>query len=262
MRIRTSVAALLAAVAITGIAGCGDDDSSSTGASASSGSGGPLVVSAATSLKQAFERYGGADGVRFQFAGSDELAAQIQQGLRPDVFASANTRLPDDLHSRGLVGRPTVFASNRLVIAVPADSTKVRSVEDLETPGTTIAIGSETVPIGSYTRGVLARLGSSESAAILANVRSNEPDVGGIVGKVSQGAVDAGFVYVTDVQGAGGRLRAIELPASVQPAVAYGAAVVDGAEHPEEAQAFIDGLLTGEGAADLRAAGFLPPPRG
>jgi molybdate transport system substrate-binding protein len=178
------------------------------------------------------------------------------------VFASANTRLPDELHAEGLVGRPVVFAANRLVIAVPAEDAKVASVEDLGSAGTTIAIGSESVPIGAYTRRVLARLGSAQSEAILANVRSNEPDVGGVVGKVAQGAVDAGLVYVTDVQGSGGKLRAIELPARIQPSVAYAAAVVEGAEHPQAAERFIDGLLSGSGAAALRAAGFEPPPAG
>ncbi len=96
--------------------------------------------------------------------------------------------------------------------------------------------------------------------AILANVRSNEPDVGGVVGKVAQGAVDAGFVYVTDVQAAGGELKAIELPAELKPQVAYGVAVVKGAKHPEQAKAFVDGLLRGAGREALDRAGFLPPP--
>lgn len=261
---RSIAAALLALVLALGLAACGDDDGGDGATTGSGGGDSALVVSGATSLKQAFEQYGDELGgdVRFQFAGSDELAAQIRQGVRPDVFASANTTLPDELHADGLVGRPTVFASNSLVIAVPAEGARVRSVEDLAEPGTTIAIGSESVPIGAYTRRVLARLGDAESAAILANVRSNEPDVGGVVGKIAQGAVDAGFVYVTDVEGAGGELRAIPLPASVQPSVAYGASVVEGAEHPEEARRFIDGLLTGAGADALREAGFEPPPDG
>lgn len=241
------------------LAACGSDDDG--GSTAAGDAGGELVVSAATSLKDAFEAYR-PEGVKFQFAGSDELAAQIRQGVRPDVFASANTRLPDELHAEGLVGRPVVFASNRLVIAVPAGSDAIRSVDDLARPGTTIAIGSESVPIGAYTRRVLERLGTAQSEAILANVRSNEPDVGGVVGKVAQGAVDAGLVYVTDVQGAEGKLEAVELPDSVQPSVAYGASVVEGAEHPEEAQAFIDGLLDGAGAQALLDAGFAPPPAG
>jgi molybdate transport system substrate-binding protein len=91
-------------------------------------------------------------------------------------------------------------------------------------------------------------------------VRSNEPDVGGVVGKVAQGAVDAGFVYVTDVKGADGRLRAITLPEELQPQVAYGVAVVKGAKNPEQAKAFVDGLISGDGRKRLDAAGFLPPP--
>ncbi len=93
-------------------------------------------------------------------------------------------------------------------------------------------------------------------------MRTEEPDVKSIVGKLVEGAVDAGFVYVTDVDATGGKLRAIELPASLQPSVAYGAAVVTGAPHPQAARRFLAGLLHGAGAADLRAAGFEPPPAG
>ena len=249
-------AALVAAALLAG--GCGGED-------ASGGSGGKprLVVSAAASLKQAFTAYGrsfpSADA-RFSFAGSDELAAQIERGVRPDVFAAANTKLPEELFEAGLVGRPTVFAGNRLVLAVPADGGEVRSLRDLRSPGTALAIGARAVPVGAYTRTVLERLPQAERAAILANVRSEEPDVAGIVGKLSQGAVDAGFVYVSDVRGAGGRLKAIELLAALQPDVAYGAAVVKGARHPAQARAFIEGLLSGDGRRALAAAGFEPPP--
>ena len=88
-------------------------------------------MSAAASLKSAFTEYGeqfqDADA-RFSFAGSDELAAQIEQGVKPDVFAAANTKLPDALYAKGLVEKPTVFAGNRLVLAVPADGSKVGSL--------------------------------------------------------------------------------------------------------------------------------------
>lgn len=255
---RLAAAGLAVAALAIALAGCGG-----SGAGRNGDAGGPLVVSAAASLTGAFTRYGAAfDGgaTRFSFAGSDELAAQIRQGVKPDVFASANTTLPLELHRAGLVGAPVVFAGNRLVVAVPAGAAKVRGVADLGRPGVTIAIGSASVPVGAYTRAVLARLGARQAAAVLANVRSEEPDVKGIVGKLAAGAVDAGFVYVTDVTAANGKLRAIELPASAQPRVAYGAAVVTGAPHPRAARRFLDGLLRGTGAADLRAAGFEPPP--
>jgi molybdate transport system substrate-binding protein len=255
----TGVAVVVAVLLATApLAACGS--ASSHGATATKP---PLLVSAATSLKRAFTAYGSEFApahVRLSFAGSDELAAQIRQGVAPDVFASANTKLPDALHVDGLVGTPVVFAANRLVLAVPASSTKVRSLADLAKPGTTIAIGSPSVPIGAYTRTVLAGLGAAQAGEILANVRSNEPDVGGIVGKVSQGAVDAGFVYVTDVDGSGGALRAIELPARLQPRVAYGVAIVTHTKHPAQARAFVAGLLHGAGQRALHAAGFEPPP--
>ncbi len=240
---------LLASGALA-LAGCGGDDDDT------------LTVSAAASLKRALTEYGGRFDdarARFSFAGSDELAAQIRRGARPDVFAAANTALPEELHAEGLVEEPVTFAGNRLVLAVPADS-GTGSLADVRAPGVSLAIGSESVPVGSYTRSVLSRLPEAESSAILRTVRSEEPDVGGIVGKLTQGAVDAGFVYSSDVRATGGKLKAIELPEALQPAVAYGVAVVKGAKHPDAARAFVEGLLEGDGRRALEAAGFEPPP--
>jgi molybdate transport system substrate-binding protein len=144
---------------------------------------------------------------------------------------------------------------------VPAAS-PVRTVAEVARPGTTLAIGAAGVPVGDYTRAVLAKLPGGAGRAILANVRSDEPDVNGVVGKLTQGAVDAGFVYATDVKAAGDRLRGIALPEEVAPQVSYGVAVVKGAAEPEQARAFVEGLLDGAGRDALLAAGFQPPPRG
>ena len=251
-----AVIAALAAVSILAVTACGDDEA---GGSPSTPD---LRVSAAASLKDAFTRYGDAfqaAHTQFSFAGSDELAAQIRAGAKPDVFAAANAKLPDALYADGLVDKPVAFARNRLVLAVPADGAKVRSLDDLVRDGVTIAMGAPSVPVGSYTRKVLGGLPAAERRAILANVRSNEPDVSGVVGKVAQGAADAGFVYVTDVKAAGGRLRAIELPASLSPEVVYEAAVVKGTDHPHQARAFLKGLLSGAGRDALAQAGFRRP---
>jgi molybdate transport system substrate-binding protein len=235
------------------------------GLSACGSSGEPTItVSGAASLKKAFNAYGAAfhpAHVRFAFAGSDVLAAQIEQGARPGVFASANTKFPQALYKEGLVQKPVVFAFNKLVLAVPAGSTKVRQLADAEKPGTVLSIGTAEVPVGAYTATVLERLPAAQRAALLANVRDREPDVTGIVGKLTEGAADAGFLYVTDVAATHGQLKAIALPASLQPRVAYGAAVVSGSPHEAQARAFVNGLLSGAGRAALRAAGFLPPPQ-
>jgi len=233
------------ATAAAALAGCG-------------GGGSDLRVSAAASLKTPFTN-AYPNGVRLQFAGTDQLAAQIRRGARPDVLAAASTKIPAALYAAALVERPVPFASNRLVLAVPAGERTVRSLADLERPGVSIAVGSPSVPVGAYTRAVLARLPARRSRAILAHVRTEEPDVSGVVGKLAQRAVDAGFVYGSDVVASGGRLRALELPARLRPRVVYAAAVVHGSAHSERARRFVAGLLSGGVARALRRAGFGPP---
>jgi molybdate transport system substrate-binding protein len=242
--------ALLAACA-TVAAGCGSDNR--------------LVVSAAASMTEALTscapRFDKAENasVKLSFAGSDELAAQLRQGAKVDVFAAANTKLPDQLHVDGRLGTPRKFATNLLVLAVPKDS-KINSIGDLTKPGTKLVIGSSSVPIGSYTRQTLAKLPPDQEQAILANVRSNEPDVKGIVGKLTQGAADAGFAYVTDVNATNGQLMAIKLPKQLEPQVTYGAGVVSKSKQPGLGKKFIDGLTRGACADALRTAGFGPAP--
>jgi molybdate transport system substrate-binding protein len=237
-------------------AGCGDGN-------AEGGEAKPrLVVSAASSMSEALtacSRDFAAATVRHSFAGSDELAAQIRQGLKPDVYAAANTRLPEELHREGLLDAPVEFATNELVIAVPAGSA-IRSIDDLTRAGVKIAVGSESVPIGTYTRETLAKLPPRQEQAILDNVRSNEPDVKGIVGKLLLGAADAGFVYATDVNAAKGELHPVGLPDQLEPDVTYAAGVIEGAKHPQ-ARSFVGGLAHGACADALKRAGFGPAPR-
>jgi molybdate transport system substrate-binding protein len=234
------------------------------GASGGCGSAGDpqLTVLAASSLQDPLTAYGKSlDGaeVRSSFAGSDTLAAQIRQGAAADVFASADTAYPAELRRMGLVEQPVVFAANELVIAVPAGS-DISSLADLAEPGRKVVIGDHSVPVGSYTREVLRRLPAAEREGILANVRSEEPEVSSIVAKLGNGAAEAGFVYITDVRAAAGGLRAIRIPETLRPRVAYAAAVVRGGGQRELAQRYLAGLLKGRGATDLRRAGFLPPP--
>jgi molybdate transport system substrate-binding protein len=252
-RLPASLAILALAV---GPAACGDDANNSQ-------SGKPrLVVSAASSMTEALtscsQDYPDAS-VKLSFAGSDELAMQIEQGVKPDVYAAANTKLPDQLHQEGRLSEPVEFATNTFVLAVPKDS-EIDSIAGLTREDVKLVIGSKTVPIGSYTRDMLAKLPSDQEKAILANVRSEEPDVKGIVGKLTQGAADAGFTYVTDVNAANGELKAVDLPQEVEPQVTYAAGVVTGAKQPDAGKQFVDGLVSGSCADALRKAGFGPAP--
>lgn len=239
------------ALVLLALAGCGGGSGEAT-----------LTVLGASSLTEALGRYGGSFAgaeVRSSFAGSDQLAAQIRQGAKADVFASADTGYPAELHREGLAKKPIVFARNRLVVVV-AEGSPVRSLADLARPGTKLVIGDPSVPVGAYTRVVLDRLPGGEREAILANVRSEEPEVSAVLAKVTNGAADAGFVYATDAKTVAGEVEIVPVPQRLQPEVAYAAAVLSDSSHPQQARRYLQGLLHGRGAADLREAGFLPPP--
>jgi molybdate transport system substrate-binding protein len=242
-------AAALLALSLA-VASCGGGD----GGDEADGLDG-LTVFAAASLTEAFTEL--APDVTFNFAGSDELATQIREGAPADVYAAAGPRYPDELHAAGLVDEPRVFATNRLVLIVPADNPAgIASVDDLASTGARLVVGAEGVPVGDYTRAALERMGATDA---LEKVVSNEEDVKGVVGKVVAGAADAGFVYVTDAAAAGDDVRAIELPEEAQAVAAYPIAVVAGSERRAAAAAFVDLVLGPEGRRALAEAGFGPP---
>lgn len=238
MRAPAVLAALLLAVV-----GCGGSDEEK------------LTVFAAASLTEAFQQLD--PDVRFNFAGSDELATQLREGARADVYAAASPRYTDELFAEGLVEEPLVFATNQLVLVVPTGNPAgVASVEDLARDGIKLVIGAEGVPVGDYTRAVLQAMGATD---VLENVVSNEEDVKGVVGKVAAGEADAGFVYLTDWRAAQDELEAIELPEELQAEVRYPIAIVSETGQREAAKEFIELVLGDEGRRVLKAAGFGPP---
>jgi molybdate transport system substrate-binding protein len=138
--------------------------------SAERGSSGRLTVFAAASLTDVFPKIDSRP--RYGFAGSDVLALQIQQGAPADVFAAASPKYPEALYKQGLVQKPVQFATNTLVLVVPkSNPAQIHTVDDLTKPGVKLVVGDPSVPVGAYTRTVLANLGIS--AAVLKNVVSN-----------------------------------------------------------------------------------------
>jgi molybdate transport system substrate-binding protein len=232
----------LAALALSALlSGCGG-----------SSKNGDLSIYAASSLTEAFQAID--PDATFSFAGSDDLATQIKEGAPADVYAAASPKYPDELFEAGLVDKPEVFATNRLVLIVPkSNPASIESVADLRRKGVKLVIGAEGVPIGDYTRKVLENMVATD---VLTNVVSEEDDVKGVVGKVSLGEADAGFVYATDVKPVADKVRAIGLPASAQARVEYEIAVVKSAEHHDEAHAFVDRVLGEAGRRALSRAGF------
>jgi molybdate transport system substrate-binding protein len=223
---------------------------------ATSASQGPrLTVFAAASLTQVFRQID--KRPRYQFAGSDQLAFQIQQGAPADVFAAASPKYPEALYQQGLVQKPIAFATNTLVLIVPkSNPADIHSVFDLTKPGIKLVIGDATVPVGSYTRTVLNNLGIS--AAVLKNVVSQATDVKQIVTSVVTGEADAGFVYVTDVKPVLGHVAVVRIRDSAQPHVVYEVAVVKSSKNLAAAYAFVTHLIRAQAQQQLVKAGFGP----
>ena len=211
-----------------------------------------ITVYAAASLTEVFPKIDPAE--QYSFAGSDQLAFQIQQGAPADVYAAASPKYPDQLFSQGLVLKPVVFATNKLILLLPASNPAgITSVFDLKKPGIKLLIGQKGVPIGDYTRTILKNLGLS---SVLSNVVSQETDVKNIVGKVVLGQADAGFVYLTDAKPVAGKVKVVRLPGWAQPKVRYEIAVVKASSNRAAAQAFVKRVLAKKGRTALAAAGF------
>ena len=219
-----------------------------------------LNVYAAASLREVFTQIDAAP--TFNFAGSNVLQTQIQNGAPADVFASASPQEAQALFKSANCERPVTFATNKLIMIVPKDNPGgVRSVYSLRKGGLRVAIGTPGVPIGSYTRAVLKRLGLTK--ALARNTVSQETNVAGIVSKVGLGSADVGFAYVTDGKIANDRVSAISLPKYAQPPVRYQICVVRrGGADASGARAFIAKVRSSRGRSLLKKAGFGLPPKG
>ncbi|MDQ3065672.1 MAG: molybdate ABC transporter substrate-binding protein [Actinomycetota bacterium] len=234
---------VLAVVALALLAGCGGDEENAA-----------VTVFAASSLSDVAPAID--PDATVVLGGSNDLAAQIRDGAEADVFLSASQAPLEELRADGVVELPVVFASNRLVVVVPADTPlNITALVDLTRAGVKLVLGAEGVPIGDYAREALASAGLEEA---LDRVVSLEDDVKGVLGKVSLGEADAGIVYTTDAQAAGDDVRSFPVPARYQPDVRYHAALLT--PPSDAAREWVSRLLGAEGTAALDRAGFLPPP--
>src|SRR5215472_7004024 len=126
-----------------------------------------LTVFAAASLTEAFRELGDTlerrtPGLRveFNFAGSQELAAQLLQGARADVFASADGRWMTFVSDSGFIdGAPQPFVRNRLILIVPkTNPARISKLQDLARPGVKLVLAASVVPAGVYARLMLNNL--------------------------------------------------------------------------------------------------------
>jgi molybdate transport system substrate-binding protein len=238
-------------------------------------SGGQLTVFAAASLSAAFKEiaavFGPANGnvaVTFNFAGSDQLAQQINQGAPADVFASANQKQMDVVIKAGEVVSSTErsFARNQLVVVFPRDNPgRLQSLADLARPGLKIVLASKSVPVGGYALDFLGKASAlpeysaSYSETVIRNVVSYEDNVKAVLSKVTLGEADAGIVYTTDAATVtDGSISTLTIPDNLNVIATYPIAVTRQSKNAELAQKFIDFVLSPAGQQILAKYGFIP----
>lgn len=233
-----------------------------------------LTVFAAASLAEPFEEIGQAFesrpenmgvAVEFSFAGSQQLARQINEGAPADVFAAANQEQMDAVIAEGNVdaNAPRIFAENRLVVIVPEDNpAEINDLADLARPGLKLVLAAEEVPAGRYSLEFLRKasadpqFGADYEAKVLVNVVSYDENVRAVLTKVQLGEADAGIVYATDAA-AGRDLRVIDIPLVLNVNARYPIAVVSGSPNEDVANRFVEFVLSPEAQDIISRSGFV-----
>jgi molybdate transport system substrate-binding protein len=216
-----------------------------------------LTVFAAASLHvampaigHAFETANPGVAVSFDFDGSQVLVAQIEQGARADVFASADVKNMTAAQNAGVAGPSTIFARNSLTIVTPVSS-PVKIATDLASPNVKVAVCVETAPCGRYSTEALKAMN------IPANIVTREINVEGVMEKVELNEVDAGIAYVSDAATAKrGTVRTITIPSWDQQPVIYPAAVIKGSANADLATTFVAFLKSAQAQTILHHFGF------
>ena len=247
MRLR--IAAALAAVALLG--GCsnasGDGSQRLTVFAAAS------LTEAFTDLAEAFEDEHPGVEVTLSFAGSPDLAAQIEAGAGAEVFASADEANMERIVEGGLAGgTPEVFAMNGLTIVVEAGNPKgIGSLDDLAVDDLIVSLAAPEVPAGRYAAEMF------DAAGIAIGADSYEVDVKAVVARVALGEADAGIVFTTDVAAAGSDVSEVRIPKELNVIGEYPIVVIEDAG--ELAEEFVRFVLSNAGKVALRARGFGTP---
>lgn len=228
-----------------------------------------LVVFAAASLRDVFgalarpftQAHPGAH-VTFNFAGTQELRAQIEHGAAFDVLAAADERHVEALVRARLIREPIVFARNEPVLVVSLEAaSRLHRFEDLPFAGS-LVVGAPEVPIGRYTRQVLDRassvLGPAFRAQVLDRIVSHELNVRHVLNKVRLGEAEAGIVYRTDARMAAATVIERPIPSAYSVGAVYPIAVAEEAAQRELARMWVAFVRSAPGRGILRSAGFEP----
>ncbi len=249
MRKRLVAGAAAVLVVLTASAGCSGSSSKTklTIFAASS------LTTTFTTLEAQFESQHSDVDVVLSFGSSTTLAEQITGGAPADVIATADDTSMSVVQDAGqLAAAPAKFATNTLVIAVPAGNPgNVTGVASLNS--TDFVMCDVSAPCGAAGSQMLT------NAGVTAKPKSFEPDVASVLTKVELKEADAGIVYVTDAKSAADKVDAVPIPPADNVTNSYYVATVKGADQASLAADWLTLLTSAAGQSVLAKAGFGGP---
>ena len=226
------LAALMAAVMVFSMAGCGssgDDNDAADQTDAQAEDGGSeeeeteiqvfIAASLNTVMTELADMYNEDHPnvkITFNPDSSGTLLTQMQEGYECDIFFSAAQKQMDDLEADGLMveGTRANVVNNQVVVVTLKDSgTQVTGLEDIG-KAESIALAGGSVPVGRYTRQALINLGmlpetddpasitTQEISDALGGVEISEQDnVSKVLTAVVEGSCEVGTTYYSDTYG-------------------------------------------------------------
>ncbi|GAA0361323.1 molybdate ABC transporter substrate-binding protein [Bacillus horti] len=190
------------------------------------------------------------------YGSSGQLKTQIDQGAPADLFLSAAVRWVDELEAEDKVTEQVDYLRNDLVLVTHKNSDlELQSFEDLTNDNVqSVSIGQpETVPAGEYATQALENMqlfSELEPKIIFGS------DVRQVLTYVQTGNVDAGLVYRTDAILIDDTEIALEVDHQLHDEIIYPIALLSSSDHPDEAKAFYEWLLTDEAIQIFQKYGF------
>lgn len=190
-------------------------------------------------------------GLFINNAGSSTLVQQLVDGAPGDVLITADEKNMNDAKEAGVVNDPVQLASNVMVMVVPSGNPgNINSIEDI-TDESTFVLCDPQVPCGTVSESII------ESKGLDITADSLEHQVADVLGKITSGEADAGWVYATDAAAAGDTVEVIEIEGAEEFTNGIFGAVVSESENPGSAQQLLD-LLADDFDKVWKEYGFTP----